>query len=99
MSTPLEEQEIRAALQDLPDWKIEGGKLTAHFEFKDFRAAFAFMKRAAAEAEKMNHHPEWTNIYNTVDIRLSTHDAGDTITDLDVQLARVLSVTARRISS
>src|SRR6478736_4037387 len=64
-------------------WKEADNKLYRSFEFKDFSQAFAFMTRVALEAEKMNHHPLWTNVYNKVDIWLSTHDAGDTVTDKD----------------
>ena len=58
------------------------------FEFADFSAAFAFMTRVALAAEKMNHHPRWTNVYNTVEIWLNTHDAGNTVTDKDRKLAQ-----------
>lgn len=69
-------------------WKEENNKLTRSFEFKDFREAFAFMTQVAAVADQMDHHPEWTNVYNKVSFRLSTHDAGDIVTDKDRQLAR-----------
>ena len=65
-----------------------GNKLYRKFEFKDFSEAFAFMTRVALEAEKMDHHPLWTNVYNTVEIWLSTHDAGDIVTDKDRKLAK-----------
>lgn len=68
-------------------WKEENNKLTRTFTFSDFSEAFAFMTRVAMLADKMDHHPEWSNVYNKVDIRLSTHDAGDVITDKDRQLA------------
>jgi 4a-hydroxytetrahydrobiopterin dehydratase len=58
------------------------------FQFKDFSEAFAFMTRVALEAEKMDHHPDWSNVYNTVEIRLSTHSAGDIVTDKDRKLAQ-----------
>jgi len=69
-------------------WKEEKNKLHKKFEFKNFSEAFGFMTRVAIEAEKMNHHPEWTNIYNTVEFWLSTHDAGDIVTEKDRQLAK-----------
>ena len=69
-------------------WKEENNKLYRKFEFADFSAAFAFMTRVALEAEKMNHHPLWTNVWNTVEIWLSTHDAGDVVTDKDRKLAQ-----------
>ena len=68
-------------------WKEEQHQLVRTFEFKDFSEAFAFMTRVALEAKKMNHHPFWTNVWNRVEIRLSTHDAGNTITEKDRQLA------------
>ena len=71
-------------------WTEEGGKLCRTFRFTDFSEAFAFMTRVAMIAEKMNHHPEWTNVWNTVSIRLSTHDAGDVITEKDRKLAAAI---------
>jgi 4a-hydroxytetrahydrobiopterin dehydratase len=69
------------------DWQKTNNTLYKKFEFKNFSQAFAFMTRVAIEAEKLNHHPLWTNVYNKVEIWLSTHDAGDTVTDLDYKLA------------
>jgi 4a-hydroxytetrahydrobiopterin dehydratase len=69
-------------------WKEEDNKLYKKFEFADFSAAFGFMTRVAIEAEKMNHHPLWTNVYNKVEIWLSTHDAGDVVTDKDRKLSQ-----------
>ena len=69
-------------------WKEENNSLYRKFEFKDFSEAFAFMTRVALEAEKMDHHPLWTNVYNTVEIWLSTHEAGDIVTDKDKKLAK-----------
>ena len=68
-------------------WEEKNNTLYKKFEFKNFSEAFAFMTRVAIEAEKMNHHPLWTNVYNKVEIWLSTHDAGDIITDKDKKLA------------
>ena len=68
-------------------WKEVNNTLYRKFEFKDFSEAFAFMTRVALEAEKMNHHPVWTNVYNRVELWLSTHDAGDIVTDKDRKLA------------
>jgi len=68
-------------------WQEENNKLHRSFTFKDFTAAFAFMTKVAALAEKQNHHPTWTNTYNKVDIWLSTHDAGDIVTEKDRKLA------------
>jgi 4a-hydroxytetrahydrobiopterin dehydratase len=69
-------------------WKESGNKLYRKFEFRDFSEAFAFMTRVALEAQKMDHHPLWTNVYNTLEIWLSTHDAGDIVTDKDRKLAK-----------
>jgi len=68
-------------------WKEADNKLYRKFEFADFSEAFAFMTRVALAAEKMNHHPLWTNVYNKVEIWLNTHDAGDIVTDKDRKLA------------
>jgi 4a-hydroxytetrahydrobiopterin dehydratase len=68
-------------------WKEEKNKLYRKFQFKNFNEAFAFMTSVALEAEKMDHHPEWKNVYNTVEIWLSTHDAGDIVTEKDRKLA------------
>ena len=68
-------------------WKEENNKLKRTFEFNDFVEAFAFMSKVALVAEKMNHHPDWRNVYKTVEITLSTHDAGDVVTDKDRKLA------------
>lgn len=69
-------------------WKEENNSLQQTFQFRDFSEAFAFMTRVALEAEKMNHHPTWTNTYNKVEIILSTHDAGNTVTEKDHKLAK-----------
>ncbi len=69
-------------------WKEENDKLYKKFKFKDFSEAFAFMTRVALQAEKMDHHPLWTNSYNQVEIWLNTHDAGDTITEKDKTLSK-----------
>ena len=68
-------------------WQERNNKLYRKFQFKDFSEAFAFMTRVALEAEKMDHHPLWTNVYNSVEIWLSTHSAGDVVTNKDKQLA------------
>lgn len=68
-------------------WKEEDNKLKREFEFADFVTAWGFMTKVAMTAEKMNHHPNWSNVYNTVTIELSTHDAGNVVTDKDRELA------------
>lgn len=72
------------------DWSEEGGKLRRVFRFADFSEAFAFMTRVALIAEKRNHHPEWSNVWSTVTIDLCTHDAGNTITEKDRDLAKAI---------
>jgi len=69
-------------------WEEKNNTLYRKFEFKDFSQAFAFMTRVALAAEKMDHHPSWTNVYNTVEISLSTHSAGNTVTEKDRKLAQ-----------
>ena len=88
MSKPLTPPARTAALTRLPGWKFKRDALEKSFEFGDFRAALSFMVRVGFEAEAMNHHPEWTNVYNRVSVRLSTHDAGDKVTAKDVELAQ-----------
>lgn len=69
-------------------WKEVDNKLQRHLEFKDFRQAMAFMNEVADAAEELNHHPWWSNVYNQVTIELTTHDAGNTVTELDHELAK-----------
>lgn len=71
-------------------WKENNNKLKKSFQFADFSEAFAFMTRVALLAEQMNHHPTWTNTWNTVDIELSTHDAGNVVTEKDRKLAAAI---------
>ncbi|MBX2894883.1 MAG: 4a-hydroxytetrahydrobiopterin dehydratase [Cyclobacteriaceae bacterium] len=71
-------------------WVQENNRLKRTFRFKDFSEAFSFMTRVALLAEKMDHHPFWTNVYNTVTIELSTHDAGDVVTEKDFTLAKAI---------
>ena len=72
------------------EWQEKNNRLCRTFKFKDFSEAFAFMTRVALAAEKMDHHPFWTNVYNTVSIELSTHDAGDIVTEKDHALAKAI---------
>lgn len=76
-------------------WKEENNKLTKTFTFKDFSQAFAFMTQIALVAEKMNHHPTWSNTWNTVHIELYTHDAGNTVTDKDRKLANAIDALVK----
>ncbi len=72
------------------EWTEQDNRLKKGFKFKDFSEAFAFMTRVALIAEKMDHHPYWTNVYNVVNIELSTHDAGDIVTDKDRKLGKAI---------
>ena len=87
MSTPLTATEVKDALGS-QGWKFENDALVKTYTFKTFREAFGFMTRAAFEAEELNHHPDWSNAYNKVVVRLSTHDAGDKVTTKDLELAK-----------
>ena len=80
--------EISAALTTLSGWTVEGDALVRTYKFGSFREAMSFMLRVAFEAEAMDHHPDWTNVYNRVVVRLNTHDAGGKVTGKDVELAR-----------
>lgn len=93
MPDRLTETDRAAALQALPDWQHDGDRDAIHrqFKFGNFVEAFGFMTSAALVAESMNHHPEWSNVYNRVDVTLTTHDA-DGLTELDITLAKKLDV-------
>ena len=88
MATPLDSAEIARALAVLPGWTRDGEALAKTFKFGSFREAMSFMVRVSFEAEAMDHHPDWTNVYNRVAVRLNTHDAGGKVTAKDVELAR-----------
>ena len=94
MAKPLPKSEIEAALAGLPGWSLEGDALAKTFKFGSFREAMSFMMRVAFEAEAMDHHPDWTNVYNRVAIRLSTHDAGGKVTAKDLALARKIQAVS-----
>ena len=85
---PLTLAEINDALHTLPGWTLESNALAKEFKFGSFREAMSFMVRVSFEAEGMDHHPDWTNVYNRVAVRLNTHDAGGKVTAKDVALAR-----------
>ena len=86
----LSKADIDEELKSLPGWGVVNKKLHKEFQFESFNQAFGFMTRAAMEIEKMNHHPEWFNVYNRITIDLTTHDAGG-ITKNDVSLAKILN--------
>lgn len=85
----LTEQEIREQLAGLDGWTTDGTAIEKRFEFDDFNAAIDFINRAAVRIDALDHHPEWTNVYNRVDVRLTSHDAGG-VTARDLELARIL---------
>jgi 4a-hydroxytetrahydrobiopterin dehydratase len=87
MNTFMQEDNIKI-IKSIIMWKDEKNKLYKKFEFKNFSEAFAFMTRVALEAEKMDHHPNWSNTYNVVEIWLNTHSAGDIVTEKDHSLAK-----------
>ena len=95
MAEKLSDTERRAALEALPDWRLVDGRdaIRRVFKFPDFNAAWGFMSRVALQAEKLDHHPEWSNVYNTVDITLSTHDCGG-LSERDAALAKFIDGAA-----
>jgi 4a-hydroxytetrahydrobiopterin dehydratase len=97
MPTPklvkLSKARLAVALSKLPEWKLKGGKLHREYKFADFVTAFGFMTSAALVAQRMDHHPEWFNVWSTVRVDLATHDAGG-ITALDVELAQSMEKLA-----
>lgn len=95
MPTKLDDATIGQRLPELAGWALRDDKLHKRFEFVDFAQAFGFMASVAVVAESMNHHPEWSNVYNRVEVELVTHDAGG-LTELDFALARRMDELARR---
>ncbi len=95
MATKLSDAEVQEGLSGLPGWTVEDGKLHREFKFENFVEAFGFMTSAALETESMNHHPEWCNVYHTVRVDLTTHDAGG-ISAKDLQLAERMTALAQR---
>lgn len=89
MSKRLEKIEIEERLAQMQGWTFADGSITKSFKFKDFKDAFTTMTRIAFECEKMNHHPDWENVYNTLNITLNTHDVGG-VTEKDFKLAQVI---------
>jgi 4a-hydroxytetrahydrobiopterin dehydratase len=92
-ATKLSAEQIDAAVDRLAGWSLRQGKLHREFKFADFSEAWGFMSRVALAAEAMNHHPEWSNVWNTVRIDLNTHDVGG-LSDLDVELAGRINALA-----
>jgi 4a-hydroxytetrahydrobiopterin dehydratase len=93
--TPLSETELQTRVAGLPGWEVRDGALTRELRFRDFVEAFSFMTAVALLAEKRDHHPEWTNVYNRLTIRLWTHDANG-ITEVDAALAAEIDALHQR---
>lgn len=87
---PMTDDAVRSALADLPGWSHTDGAISKTFVFTDFREAIGFVVRVAFDAEALNHHPELSNVYNRVTVRLTTHDAGNQVTPMDVALASAI---------
>ncbi|HLW28749.1 MAG TPA: 4a-hydroxytetrahydrobiopterin dehydratase [Kiloniellales bacterium] len=100
MPDKLPEAQRKAALAELPEWsEVEGrDAIRRSFQFRNFNEAWGFMSRIALTAEKMDHHPEWFNVYNRVEVTLSTHSAGG-ITDLDIKLAKAMDRVAASLTA
>lgn len=96
--TKLADPDIEAALANLRGWSVVNGKLHREYKFADFIHAFGFMATAAVAIEAMGHHPEWFNVYHTVKVDLTTHDAGG-ITEKDLKLAAKLEAIAKKLLS
>jgi len=92
----LSTEEIEQRLSALPEWTLAGGKLHREYKFPDFGVAIGFFAESAPAIEEMDHHPEWSNVYNRVTVDLSSHDAGG-VTERDFRLARVLEGIALRL--
>jgi len=91
--TALDDARINETLTEMDGWSRDGDAIVKTYEFDDFNAALDFMGRASMGIDQLDHHPEWTNVYNRVDVRLSSHDVGG-LTDRDFTLARLLDQTA-----
>ena len=91
----LSEHELEEQVKVMKGWELKNGKLEKSFRFSNFVEAFGFMTKIALEAEKINHHPEWLNVYDSVSIRLTTHDAGG-ITNFDIKLANIIDAVSHK---
>lgn len=90
----LNQDDIQRALTDLPGWSVKEGKLHKQYKFKSFAQALGWMVTVGIQADKMDHHPEWSNVYNRVEVSLVTHDMDNSISSWDVKLARFMEKTA-----
>jgi 4a-hydroxytetrahydrobiopterin dehydratase len=96
--TPLSQPQIAEGLRQLPGWTVADGCLHRGYRFADFVQAWSFMTGAAIQAQALNHHPDWSNAYSKVEVRLTTHDAGG-VTALDLELARRMEALAQKLIS
>lgn len=87
---PLSKEQIEQELESLDGWSFEDDTITKDFSFSDFKEAMSFMVRVGFEAEALVHHPNWSNVYNSVSITLNTHDADDKVTEKDIKLAKAI---------
>ena len=95
--TKMKKADVALLLKKMPGWSVKGAKLHREYKFADFPHAFGMMATAAPAIEKMDHHPEWSNVYNRVTVNLSTHDAGG-ITQKDFDLAMLLEGIAKKLA-
>lgn len=87
---PLSKEQIEQELENLDGWSFEDDTITKDFSFPNFKEAMSFMVRVGFEAEALVHHPDWSNVYNSVSVTLSTHDADDKVTEKDIKLAKAI---------
>ena len=90
----MSKEELDTALTDLSGWEIVNGKLSKQFKFSSFAQAMGWMMSVAIEADKLDHHPEWSNVYNRVQVQLVTHDLGNSISTWDIELAQKMDMLA-----
>lgn len=93
-ATKLDQEAIQTALAELSGWEVKDGKLHKQFKFDSFGRALGWMVAVGVHADKMDHHPEWSNVYNRVTVDLTTHELGNAISDLDVKLAKIMDKSA-----
>ncbi len=93
-ATKLEQDAVKAALTEMPGWEVKDDKLHKQFKFANFGQALGWMVMVGVEADKMDHHPEWSNVYSRVTVDLTTHELGNAISDLDVKLAKIMDRAA-----
>ncbi len=93
---PLTSEEVKSQLKELDNWTFEDDQIKKDFIFDNFKEALAFMVKVGFEAEDLGHHPNWSNVYNSVSIQLNTHDADNKVTKKDIQLAKAIDKTYKQ---